>query len=547
MNGFMAKVTEFKTLKKRQARRRGLGLLVLTALVLVGAYLLSALVNTPNFAGLSSVLDMIQGGPGYPIDAPGGKVKGMYQNGSSLVVVNETTIYFYNTSGSEVYSAQHRMGNPQVATNGTMLLNFDRGSKTYTAYSRNNQFYTGTTETAIRCGDISANGCIAIATQSENAHSQVQVMDNKQRLQYTWSSDDVITAMAISDNGSMVAIGSSYVEEGELKNSLTVLRGGEELYKYTLANQLILGLEFDGNNVRCVTDRSALLLDTNGKAIGQFDYKGQPLSGFSMYDNGLALVFGNYEQDRSYTLASVADNFFTLRGTATLTDSVQKIEAYENTILVLGGSSLREYSAYDCSLVGEESEGSYYNFEPMGNSIYAITGTEIVRLTLAEPSRFSLFTNHTPQELPDGETEQTQEELDLLENILSGFNKDKQNQTAEPTIGQSTESDSKYEEGFIESEQPQTTTEPETETTPETPAVGEDFDPDNPDGLTNTAPSHMPVQNEDAEPEFSNEDDLNQSQQQEQEKEQQEQTQSQEEQEEQQEEGQLFSSRRPAS
>ena len=230
MNGFMAKVTEFKTLKKRQARRRGLGLLALTALVLVGAYLLSALVNTPNFAGLSSVLDMIQGGPGYPIDAPGGKVKGMYQNGSSLVVVNETTIYFYNTSGSEVYSAQHRMGNPQVATNGTMLLNFDRGSKTYTAYSRNNQFYTGTTETAIRCGDISANGCIAIATQSENAHSQVQVMDNKQRLQHTWSSDDVVTAMAISDNGSMVAIGSSYVEEGELKNSLTVLRGGEELF-----------------------------------------------------------------------------------------------------------------------------------------------------------------------------------------------------------------------------------------------------------------------------------------------------------------------------
>ena len=57
----------------------------------------------------------------------------------------------------------------------------------------------------------------------------------------------------------------------------------------------------------------------------------------------------------------------------------------------------------------------------------------------------------------------------------------------------------------------------------------------------------MPVQNEDAEPEFSNEDDLSQSQQQEQEQEQQEQTQSQEEQEEQQEEGQLFSSRRPAS
>lgn len=69
-------------------------LLALIALVLVGTYLLSSIVNTPNFAGLSSVVDMIKGGPGYPIDAPGGKAKGMYQNESSLVMLNETTIYF---------------------------------------------------------------------------------------------------------------------------------------------------------------------------------------------------------------------------------------------------------------------------------------------------------------------------------------------------------------------------------------------------------------------------------------------------------------------
>ena len=136
----MAKITDFRELKRRQARKRGMKLLALIALVLVGTYLLSSIVNTPNFAGLSSVVDMIKGGPGYPIDAPGGKAKGMYQNESSLVMLNETTIYFYNTSGSEVYSAQHRMGNPQVETSGTMLLNYDRGSKTYAAYSRTTCF-----------------------------------------------------------------------------------------------------------------------------------------------------------------------------------------------------------------------------------------------------------------------------------------------------------------------------------------------------------------------------------------------------------------------
>ena len=80
MKDRMAKVTDFKKLKQRQARRRAFKLAGLAGVILVIAYLLSSLVNSPEFAGLSSLGDMIKGGPGYPIDAPGGKIKGMYQN-----------------------------------------------------------------------------------------------------------------------------------------------------------------------------------------------------------------------------------------------------------------------------------------------------------------------------------------------------------------------------------------------------------------------------------------------------------------------------------
>ena len=60
-----------------------------------------------------------------------------------------------------------------------------------------------------------------------------------------------------------------------------------------------------------------------------------------------------------------------------------------NTILVLGGSSFHEYSAYDCELLKEETNESYYDIQPMGNSIYAMPTTQIVRLPLEEPSRFA--------------------------------------------------------------------------------------------------------------------------------------------------------------
>ena len=502
----MAKVTDFKKLKQRQARRRAFKLAGLAGVILAIAYLLSSLVNSPEFAGLSSLGDMIKGGPGYPIDAPGGKIKGMYQNDSGIILLNETTLYIYNTSGSEVYSNLHRMGNPQVQTSGTMMLNYDRGSKTYAAYSRNNLFYNGSTDEAIRCGAISQNGCIAIATQTENAQTRVTVLDSRQREQYVWKTDNVVTALAMSDNGSAVAIASSYAQAGELKNVLTVLKNGQEQNRYELANQLILALEFNGSNVRCITDKNAFILGTEGKIIGQFDYKGQSLAAFSMYENGVALVFGDYEQDRKYTLASVADDFYTLNGTTTLNDSLQKVKAIGNTILVLGGSSFHEYSAYDCELLKEETNESYYDIQPMGNSIYAMTTTQIVRLPLEEPSRFALFSHKEPQQLPDGSpTEQSQQEIDLLQSILDGMKREEekaqQSQGQELTVGESQEiiDQIPLEDTAFESSQAQ-------EDSNEVEEEKDEFNPENPDGVLNQGPDHLPVQNEDLQPEFSQEE-----------------------------------------
>lgn len=502
----MAKVTDFKKLKQRQARRRAFKLAGLAGVILAIAYLLSSLVNSPEFAGLSSLGDMIKGGPGYPIDAPGGKIKGMYQNDSGIILLNETTLYIYNTSGSEVYSNLHRMGNPQVQTSGTMMLNYDRGSKTYAAYSRNNLFYNGSTDEAIRCGAISQNGCIAIATQTENAQTRVTVLDSRQREQYVWKTDNVVTALAMSDNGSAVAIASSYAQAGELKNVLTVLKNGQEQNRYELANQLILALEFDGSNVRCITDKNAFILGTEGKIIGQFDYKGQSLAAFSMYENGVALVFGDYEQDRKYTMASVADDFYTLNGTTTLNDSLQKVKAIGNTILVLGGSSFHEYSAYDCELLKEETNESYYDIQPMGNSIYAMTTTQIVRLPLEEPSRFALFSHKEPQQLPDGSpTEQSQQEIDLLQSILDGMKREEekaqQSQGQELTVGESQEiiDQIPLEDTAFESSQAQ-------EDSNEVEEEKDEFNPENPDGVLNQGPDHLPVQNEDLQPEFSQEE-----------------------------------------
>ena len=69
--------------------------------------------------------------------------------------------------------------------------------------------------------------------------------------------------------------------------------------------------------------------------------------------------------------------------------------------------------------------------------VYAMTTTEIVRLTLETPNRLSFFSNKEQVQLPEDaqQEQQTQEELDLLQSILDGM----EQQSDELTVGESGE------------------------------------------------------------------------------------------------------------
>ena len=222
-------------------------------------------------------------------------------------------------------------------------------------------------------------------------------------------------------------------------------------------------------------------------------------------------MFGDYEQDRKYTLASVADDFVTLNGTATLEDTLQKIKCYEGTILILGGSTFQEYSVYDCSLLQEVDGESYYDIQPLGNSVYAMTTTEIVRLTLETPNRLSFFSNKEQVQLPEDaqQEQQTQEELDLLQSILDGM----EQQSDELTVGESGEQQPEQtEEQQTQKEQTQSElpaedeqqgqSEPSTDSEQQT----QEQSPEEEADSSNQEPSHVTVQNEDSQPEYSSKD-----------------------------------------
>lgn len=149
---------------------------------------------------------------------------------------------------------------------------------------------------------------------------------------------------------------------------------------------------------------------------------------------------------------------------------------------------------------------SYYDIQPLGNSVYAMTTTEIVRLTLETPNRLSFFSNKEQVQLPEDaqQEQQTQEELDLLQSILDGM----EQQSDELTVGESGEQQlEKTQEEQTQSELPaeeeqQEQSEPSTDSEQQ----AQEESPAEETEQSNQEPSHVTVQNEDSQPEYSSED-----------------------------------------
>lgn len=413
----MSNVTDLDQIRRKRKNKRLAKAILIIAGLLVLLYGAVAVIQSPSFSGLASLEDLIHGGSGYPVEAPGGQVQGMYSSDSELVVINETNLFLYSASGNQDENILHRMSNPQVVTRGNMVLSYDRGGRSYAAYNRSTAFAAAQLDYPIRCADITAAGEMAIATQQDGAKSVVTLYDRDQKVKMQWQSTTVnVSAIAISDSADLVAISGIFVENGVLKSRLTILQGSRQVGEKIFEDQAILDLQVVGSQVVGVTDQGVFLCDKEGNLRGHYLVQDQ-LAGFALHDGGAVLMVGDYEQNRQYSLLTIDGDCSTVRGRAIVRENLQSLKVQGNTILVLGGETLSQYSLLDCQLLRSDPSESIYSMQPMGGYVYLATTSQLTRLPLADPGHLATFTDLFRQAGDEEEEKQSESQLPTVEAV----------------------------------------------------------------------------------------------------------------------------------
>ncbi|MCI8361107.1 MAG: hypothetical protein HFE86_07210, partial [Clostridiales bacterium] len=132
---------------------------------------------------------------------------------------------------------------------------------------------------------VGRSGACAFVTKTQGYAAQVSVVDkNFASLYNWWSSEELISAVALSDNGRRLAAAALKAEGGQYVSTLYIFDMGknEPVAALPYGNAVIVELETRGKRLAVITDQSVSTVDwscTGATAAGQAGRTDYPLTG----------------------------------------------------------------------------------------------------------------------------------------------------------------------------------------------------------------------------------------------------------------------------
>ena len=162
-------------------------------------------------------------GDGYPVTLSDNQTDSIYMENGRVLALSGTLLECYNKSGKQVYARQHGFSNPALASSASRTLVYDRGGTGIKIYNDSAVLEERKLENTIVTAAVGRNGSCAFVTRAEGYAAQVSVVDkNFGSLFNWWSAEEMISAVAVSDDGRRVAAAAVKSEGGRFISTLYI-------------------------------------------------------------------------------------------------------------------------------------------------------------------------------------------------------------------------------------------------------------------------------------------------------------------------------------
>ena len=246
-------------------------------------------------------------GASMPVAITGVSVRQTFLCGGSIGVVTDGNFYLYAENGKRLLTFQHGMTNPVAESAGRRFLLYDQGGNKLLVRMRDRILFEKEFEYTIVNASLSADGWLTVVTTAQRYASQLHVWDSSYEEEvFTWSCSDeyILCADAFAGNKTVAAATLSANATGQIVTNVRqfTTEAAVELPKRELTDTAVLDIAYDDmGNIKLVGDTETVLLDGNGRIVGETTYPNRRLAGFYNPSgvSGAALVFDRYTEARA--------------------------------------------------------------------------------------------------------------------------------------------------------------------------------------------------------------------------------------------------------
>ncbi len=284
--------------KYKRKRNSKIALMVVAAITVL-CVLFSLILPVGLYENIVNLTATIGSGS-YPKDISGSAILNVVSNGSYYYVLSDTNIAAYSNGGKQIYNESHGFSNPVLCVSATRALVFDQGGNALNVYNLGGLVDALETEQPIITAEISRSGNFAIAMQSDEYSSVVNVYDKRFKQIYNWNSaKDIINNITINQKGDKIAVSSVTANAGEFVSKVAVLKydSADPAYSLDLGSSVVLSLSDSSRGFSVITSDKYRFISWSKYQTSEITASGE-INMFRKSDSGQLLVF-NRANDRS--------------------------------------------------------------------------------------------------------------------------------------------------------------------------------------------------------------------------------------------------------
>ena len=231
--------------KKREIRRKRISKLLISLPLVILLVLFVFCTPTGPFEATVNFFSQIGGGK-FPKQISGSNTVSLSGQGNVAMLLSDTHISGYTSSGKEIFSIQHDYSVPSLETSKARSLVFNRNSTGFTILNNGGAVMKRNLDKPILCADIAENGTLAFVTKSEKYSASVDIYNKKLKHKFSWYLvDGLISDVTLSKNGKFVAIAVLKAKDGSFSSEIYCFntRSENPLFKISVEGAPVLSLQ----------------------------------------------------------------------------------------------------------------------------------------------------------------------------------------------------------------------------------------------------------------------------------------------------------------